>query len=136
VGRVRVGQPAEFSVDAYPGRTFTGQVTRIAPDATIISGVVDYEVTIRVTGSVDGLKPQMTANVMIAGDSRQALVVPTAAVRQSAQGLYVWKVVGGKSVRTPISAGARQLDVTEVRSGLAAGDTVLTGEFPEGANPP
>jgi macrolide-specific efflux system membrane fusion protein len=131
IGRVRVGQPAEFTVDAYPGRTFSGTVTRVAPDATIIGGVVDYEVTIRITSPLDGLKPQMTANVTVAVDSRRALVVPTAAVRQATDGLYVWRVSGGAPRRATVTAGARQLDVTEIRGGLAAGDTVLTGGFPE-----
>ena len=135
IGRVRVGQTAEFTVDPYPGRTFTGVVTRIAPDATIISGVVDYEVTIRVTSDIDGLKPQMTANIIIATETKRALVVPSAAVRQGAQGLFVWKLANGKPVQTTISAGARQLDVTEIRSGLAAGDSVLVGGFPEGTPP-
>ena len=131
IGRVRLGQTAEFSVDAYPGRRFTGDVVRIAPDATIISGVVDYEVTVRLTGDIAGLKPQMTANVTIAGEATQSLVVPSAAVRQTAQALYVWRVRSGQPAQVPITAGTRQLDVTEVRSGLAAGDTVLTGAFPE-----
>jgi RND family efflux transporter MFP subunit len=135
IGRVRVGQTAEFTVDPYPGRTFTGVVTRIAPDATIISGVVDYEVTIRVTSDIEGLKPQMTANIIIATETKRALVVPSAAVRQGAQGLFVWKLANGKPVQTTISAGARQLDVTEIRSGLAAGDSVLVGGFPEGTPP-
>jgi RND family efflux transporter MFP subunit len=135
IGRISIGQSAEFTVDAYPGRTFTGVVTRVAPDATIISGVVDYEVTIRVTGAAEGLKPQMTANVMIAGGARQTLVVPTAAVRQGAQGLYVWHVRGGRPVQTSITAGARQIDATEIRGGLSAGDTVLTAGFPDSRGP-
>ena len=135
IGRVRAGQEAEFTVDAYPGRTFSGVVTRVAPDATIISGVVDYEVTIRITSPRDGLKPEMTANVTIAVDSRQGLVVPTAAVRQGTDGLYVWRLARGAPARVPVTAGARQLDVTEIRSGLAPGDTVLTSGFPEAQTP-
>jgi RND family efflux transporter MFP subunit len=135
IGRVRSGQEAEFTVDAFPGRTFTGVVTRVAPDATIIGGVVDYEVTIRITSPLDGLKPQMTANVTVAVDSRRALVVPTTAVRQGTDGLYVWRLTRGTPARVVVLAGARQLDVTEIRSGLAAGDTVLTGGFPEGQPP-
>lgn len=136
IGRLREGQEAEFTVDAFPGRAFTGIVTRVAPDATIIGGVVDYEVTIRITSPLDGLKPQMTSNVTIAVDSRRALVVPTPAVRQGGDGLYVWRVSRGTPERVVVTAGARQLDVTEIRSGLAPGDTVLTGNFPEGRTAP
>jgi HlyD family secretion protein len=131
VGTVRVGQGATFTVDAYPGREFAGIVTAIAPDATIVSGVVDYEVTIRITATRAGLKPQMTANVTIAGDARRARVVASAAVRQSSQGLYVWLLRGRKPVRRAILVGARQLDITEVTAGLGVGDTVLVGGFPD-----
>ncbi len=65
IGRVRVGDSASFTVDAYPDRVFTGRVTRIAPDATIIGGVVDYEVTVRIDTLAGLLLPQMTTTVRI-----------------------------------------------------------------------
>lgn len=65
IGRVKVGDSASFTVDAYPGRVFTGRVTRIAPDATIIGGVVDYEVTIHINDTGGVLRPQMTTTVTI-----------------------------------------------------------------------
>jgi RND family efflux transporter MFP subunit len=67
IGRVRVGDPASFTVDAYPGHVFAGRVTRIAPDATIIGGVVDYEVTIHIDKPAALLLPQMTTTVTIVG---------------------------------------------------------------------
>ncbi|HXB25897.1 MAG TPA: efflux RND transporter periplasmic adaptor subunit [Gemmatimonadaceae bacterium] len=65
IGRVRVGDSASFTVDAYPDRVFAGRVTRIAPDATIIGGVVDYEVTVRIDKPAGLLLPQMTTTVRI-----------------------------------------------------------------------
>ena len=65
IGRVSLGDAAEFTVDAYPGRRYHGVVARIAPDATIVGGVVDYEVVLRLIGSTNGLKPQMTTAVTI-----------------------------------------------------------------------
>ncbi|MEO7040676.1 MAG: efflux RND transporter periplasmic adaptor subunit [Gemmatimonadaceae bacterium] len=135
IGRVNNGDPAEFTVDAYPGRVFTGRVTNIAPDATVISGVVDYETTIRITGASGAsgrlLRPQMTASVTIEGPSQVALVVPTAAVRQSSEGAYVWRARGGKFSSVAVSTSARQQDYTSIARGLRAGDTVLTANFPE-----
>jgi HlyD family secretion protein len=84
IGRVRIGDTASFTVDAYPDKVFTGRVTRIAPDATIIGGVVDYEVTVRIDNAA-GLLPQMTTTVTIVGPSRP-LVIPPAAIRQGASG--------------------------------------------------
>jgi RND family efflux transporter MFP subunit len=135
IGRVNNGDPAEFTVDAYPGRVFTGKVIGIAPDATVISGVVDYETTIRITGESDAnvklLRPQMTASVTIEGPSTRALVVPTTAIRQGSAGAYVWRERGGKIGSVLISTSARQQDYTTIARGLTAGDTVLTANFPE-----
>jgi len=131
IGRVHVKDSVEFTVDAWPGRVFRGVVMSIAPDATISGGVVDYEVRVRIAGSVSDLKPQMTASVSIGATARRALLVPTTAVRQSAVGTYVWRVRNGTPERLPVVLGARQPDLTEVKSGLAAKDTVLTGGFPD-----
>jgi RND family efflux transporter MFP subunit len=66
IAAVETGRPATFTVESYPGRKFTGIVARIAPTATIVSGVVNYEVTISLTGSETVfLKPDMTANLVI-----------------------------------------------------------------------
>ncbi|MEO8910235.1 MAG: efflux RND transporter periplasmic adaptor subunit [Gemmatimonadaceae bacterium] len=131
IGRVHVGDTAEFTVDAFPGRVFTGEVVRIAPDATIISGVVDYETTIRVQGSPPELRPQMTASITIESRAQRALVVPSAAVRQGATGVYVWRRSGAKIVRIQVRTGSRQADITQITGGLRNGDTVLTANFPE-----
>jgi HlyD family secretion protein len=133
IGGVSKDDSAEFTVDAYPGRVFTGRVINIAPDATVISGVVDYETTIRIVGeaSVKLLRPQMTASVTIDGPSTRALVVPTTAIRQGAGGAYVWREQGGKSSAVFVATSARQQDYTSIARGLRAGDTVLTSNFPE-----
>ena len=131
IGRVRVADGVEFTVDAYPARVFHGRVVAMAPDATVISGVVDYEVRASVLDADELLKPQMTASVSIAGATRTTLMVPAAAIRQSASGPFVWRRRGSTPAAVPVLLGARQTDVMEVRSGLAAGDTVLTASFPE-----
>jgi RND family efflux transporter MFP subunit len=133
IGHVAVGDSARFTVDAYPGRDFMGVVDHISPDATIVSGVVDYEVTIRLRGGTDALKPQMTASVNIEGPSRRALVIPQRALRQTADGAYVWvrRSPGSAPIRAPVRVGARQTDVVEVLAGLRAGETVLTSAFPD-----
>ena len=65
IGPVRVGQPVTFTTETYPDRQFSGRVTRIAPVATIISGVVNYEVAASIDGDVDSLRPDMTATASI-----------------------------------------------------------------------
>jgi len=131
IGGVTVGQRAEFTVDAYADRIFPGEVISIAPDATVLAGVVNYEVRIRILEGVADLKPQMTANVTILGESAETLTMPSQAVRQGPQGAYVWRRNNDNLEQVTIQTGARRLDVTEIRSGLVQGDTVLTSGFPE-----
>jgi RND family efflux transporter MFP subunit len=135
IGRVRVGDSASFTVDAYADHEFTGHVTRIAPDATIIGGVVDYEVTIHIDDPAGLLLPQMTSTVTIAGPPRRSLAVPPSAVRQSANGTYAWRVRGGRPKAIPVLIASRDTQVAEVTSGLSVGDTVLTANFPTEQNP-
>jgi HlyD family secretion protein len=131
IGGVRAGQQAEFTVDTYPGRTFPGEVLSIAPDATVLAGVVNYEVRIRIGEGISDLKPEMTANVTILGERTQALTVPSQAVRQGADGTYVWRTTDGEIEHVTVRTGARRLDVTEILSGLTVGDTVFTSGFPD-----
>src|SRR5437016_2861819 len=82
VGSVAVGQPTEFTVDAYPGRTFRGRVTQIRNAPTIDQNVVTYDAIIEVTNPDLKLKPGMTADVSITVARRDdALRLPNAALR-------------------------------------------------------
>lgn len=82
VGRIRVGQPATFTVDAYPGRTFSGQVTSIRKAPINVQNVITYDAVIGVSNPDLALFPGMTANVRILVNQRlNALRVPNAALR-------------------------------------------------------
>ena len=82
VGRVRVGQPATFTVDAYPGRVFTGTVTSIRKAPINVQNVITYDAVIGVSNPDLKLFPGMTANVKILVNQRpNVLKVPNAALR-------------------------------------------------------
>jgi HlyD family secretion protein len=82
VGGVFEAQPVDFTVDAYPTRTFHGVVTQVRNSPTTINNVVTYDTVISVTNSDYKLKPGMTANVSIVVAQRDgALRLPNAAVR-------------------------------------------------------
>ena len=71
IANVKPSNPVSFTVETYPAREFTGRVTRISPKATILSGVVNYEVGISIDkGGGKILKPDMTANVSIKTGNR------------------------------------------------------------------
>lgn len=82
IGRIRTGQQASFTVDAYPGRTFEGRVNQIRKSAQNVSNVVTYMVEVDAANPRKELLPGMTANVRIVTDTRKdVLKVPNAALR-------------------------------------------------------
>ena len=82
VGRIAVGQRASFTVDAFPGRSFAGEVTQIRKAATVVSNVVTYTVIISAANPELSLLPGMTANArIITAQKDKALKVPNAALR-------------------------------------------------------
>ena len=82
VGRVRVGQRATFTVDAFRGRTFTGQVVQVRKAGQVVQSVVTYTVVVSAPNPGLVLLPSMTASVAIEVDRRDAaLKVPNAALR-------------------------------------------------------
>lgn len=82
VGRIREGQEATFTVDAFPGRQFRGQVQQIRKAPQIVQNVVTYTVVVSASNRDQSLLPGMTANVRIITDQREnALRLPNAALR-------------------------------------------------------
>lgn len=82
VGGVLEGQTVEFTVDAYPYRTFHGEVTQVRNSPTTVNNVVTYDAVIGVTNADYKLKPGMTANVSIIVAQREnVLKIPNAALR-------------------------------------------------------
>jgi HlyD family secretion protein len=82
IGGVREGQLASFSVDAYPARTFQGEVVQVRNAPTTVQNVVTYDVVVRVDNASLELKPGMTAAVTITTDRRDdAVRLPVRALR-------------------------------------------------------
>jgi len=82
VGRLNPGQPATFSVDAFPRRSFAGEIVQIRKSPVTVQNVVSYTVVISARNPDLALLPGMTANVRIIVDQREdALKVPNAALR-------------------------------------------------------
>jgi HlyD family secretion protein len=82
VGGVMEGQTVEFTVDAYPTRTFHGVVTQVRNSPTTVNNVVTYDAVIGVTNADYKLKPGMTASVSIIIAQRDnALQLRNAALR-------------------------------------------------------
>jgi len=82
VGQIRAGQPVGFSVDAFPGREFRGEVRQVRLAAVNTQNVITYPVIIAVENPDFSLLPGMTANANIeVSERRGVLRVPNAALR-------------------------------------------------------
>jgi HlyD family secretion protein len=82
VGGVVAGQDVDFTVDAYPYRTFYGAVVQVRNAPTNSSNVVSYDCVVSVTNTDYKLKPGMTANIsFIIAQRENALTIPNAALR-------------------------------------------------------
>lgn len=124
IGSVRPGDAVTFTTEAYPDLTFTGTVSRIAPMATIVSGVVNYAVSIAIHGSQARLKPAMTANVVIRTAHHDGLVVPGEAVHRDGDERFVYVESAGSLRKQPVITGERLDGAIEIKQGLGAGDRV------------
>ena len=82
VGEVKVGQPATFTVDAFPGRDFEAKLTELRSAPQIVQNVVTYQAVLEVENPALALKPGMTASVkIVTGEADDALLIPNAALR-------------------------------------------------------
>ncbi|GIK38733.1 MAG: hypothetical protein BroJett011_25660 [Chloroflexota bacterium] len=135
IGRIRQGQPAEVSLDAFAEQSFAGAVTDIAPRPVEKEGdsIVTYEVTITLdpSGQPLNLLTGMTASAAI--ETRQlkdVVVVPNRAIQIDRAGsepvVFVEKLDGqGQTTRVEVELGSRNGNVTEVVAGLEEGDQVI-----------
>src|SRR5262249_38141418 len=82
IGGVLEKQNVDFTVDAYPTRTFHGEVSQVRNSPSTVNNVVTYDVVIGVTNADFKLKPGMTANTSIIVASRTgAIKAPNSALR-------------------------------------------------------
>jgi len=130
LGYLRPGQKAVVSVAAYPGRTFTGQVTFIYP--TVEPESRTARVRVELSNEAGLLKPDLYGTVDIeAGESVAAVAIPESAVLDSGTRQVVLIDLGGGTFEPrEVELGARGDGYVEVVEGLAAGKRVVVdGNF-------
>jgi HlyD family secretion protein len=158
VGVVQVGQDVDFTVDAFPMRTFHGKVVQVRNAPITVQNVVTYDTVIGVSNPDLKLKPGMTANVsIIVAHKDNVLQIKNAALRyrpaeatpaeigsrspapagarggagreRRTSGRTVYLSSGGQTKPVQIKTGISDGVVTEVIEGLKEGDRVVTAEL-------
>ena len=88
VGKIRTGQKTTFTVDAFAGQTFEGEVRQVRKAAQTVANVVTYVAVIGFSNAGGRLLPGMTANVRVVTEAREnVLKVPNAALRMKIAGI-------------------------------------------------
>ena len=128
IGKIRVGQPVEFTVDAYPDSPFQGSVSEIRNAPITVQNVVTYDVVVKVDNPEMKLKPGMTANVsIIVSSKKNVLRIPNAALRfrpsekrdmakQKEKGNGVWVLENKTLKRIAVTTGISDGMYTELLS--------------------
>jgi HlyD family secretion protein len=148
IGRVRVGQAVDFTVDAYSDDTFEGVVNQIRLQPVVTNNVVTYTVIIEAPNPEEKLFPGMTASVEIVTDAATGLSIPAEALNfnptpellkrmspakpepsaeptPSPDAKAVWVKTDAGAVRRAIVTGLSDGIHIIVADGLAAGDEVV-----------
>jgi RND family efflux transporter MFP subunit len=127
--RLRPGQTATLSTDAFPGETFQGSVERIAP--VFRESTRQARVELRVANPELRLKPGMFARATVTLDrAEQAVIVPEQALttRDGREGLFVISADGTSASWREVEPGIRQDERVQVRGEDLAGRVVVLGQ--------
>jgi HlyD family secretion protein len=135
VARVRVGQPAYVTIEAFPGRKIPGRVKRIAPfvvDLEKQARTVDVEVELANPEDAKSLLVGYSADVEIILDVRDDVVrVPTQALLEGNR-VLVYDSKDGRLVERQLQTGVSNWAFTEIASGLQPGEQVVLSVEREG----
>ena len=134
VGRIKSGQRATFTVDAFAGQTFEGTVNQVRKAAQSVANVVTYVAIVGFSNNDGRLLPGMTANVRVVTDSREAILkIPNAALRVKIAGVEP-AMSNAPSPQATASMASTRADVPPLSSALKppAGGVApaITGQGP------
>jgi HlyD family secretion protein len=149
IGSVKEGESANFSVEAYTDRSFSGSVVQVRQAPQTVQNVVTYDVVVGVDNPQFLLKPGMTATVGIVTDRRSGVLripdqalrfMPSGAARPTAGsatsgGTQVWLLRDGKPVPMAVRIGLDDDTYSELLDGrLQVNNQVIIGEQREGGS--
>ncbi len=140
IADLKVGQKAQMTIDGYDGDAFTGRISFISSEpassssASGSSSSTQYSITVSAEDLPELAKSGMTGTLDIVIEQREnVLLVPTTAVSGSSSTSFVRVMQDGKPVFRQVETGMATASSTEITSGLVEGETVVTGQYTDGA---
>jgi RND family efflux transporter MFP subunit len=133
LGRIRMGQAAEVTPDAYPESPYPAKVVKLYPQVDRQKGTLKVEVS--VLEPDQRLLPDMSVRIRFLdepeGGGQPMVLVPADAVHgEDGEKRWVWVVRDGRARRVPVEVGGPVGDRIDVTSGLAGGETLVTSPEP------
>jgi macrolide-specific efflux system membrane fusion protein len=130
VPKVKVGNKATLTMNAFPTQTFTGKIVSIDTTGSASSGVTTYPAYIVYDSAIDGIYPNMAVDASIITTVKDnVILVPNAAVQTSTStGQSTVRIMKNGQVSTVnVTIGVANDTQTEIDSGVSENDTVVTG---------
>ena len=122
--KIKKGQKAEVSIDAYPDRKFTGQVHNIFPVMDTSTRTTSIEILVNNPGNL--LKPGMFARTDIIVVNRGSVIaVPAEVIIEEEEGKIVYTVENSKAKSRKITTGMEEDDRVEILSGIEEGALLI-----------
>lgn len=128
VANVAVGQTVQFTLDAFPGKSFEGRVSSVAPSATQRQGSTVYSAIVNFSKApVVNLRPGMAASLSIISLTKNnILLVPNRAIETIGSRKYLNRVTGeNRTEKVVVETGLTNGDQTEIASGINEGDQIV-----------
>jgi multidrug efflux pump subunit AcrA (membrane-fusion protein) len=129
IGKLKIGQEAEYYVDTFPDKLFHGTVGKVYPQPVTKDNIVYYLAIVEVPKKdTDFLKPEMTTHVkVIFEDKKDILTAPNAAIKFEEGKQIAYKATGPDKVeKVLLQTGVRGEERTEVLAGASEGDKLAT----------
>ena len=133
LNRVRLGQKAFVTPDAYPDKRYEAKVVKMYPQVNRSKGTLKIEVGIQ--DPDEYLLPDMSVRLSFLAGEQPAtengpplVLVPKSALRSDSSGSFAWVVTDGKLRRQVVRAGAERGDQVAIEQGLAGGEALVIGD--------
>ena len=127
IPQIKVGQEAEMVFDAFFDQTFTGKVVEVATIGVNTTGIVNYNVTIQLDSTNEGIRPGMTVGVNILVEEKpNTYTVPAESVVSRDGNYFVYVLRNGKPVEVEVKIGAYSSRKIEVlQADIQDGESIL-----------
>jgi len=128
IGNIKLGQPVNIELDAYPGEIIKGKVEHIAYESKVINNVTIYEVDLLPDSIPSFFRSGMSATInFISQEKNDVLMLPLKAIKKISERSYVFQTdrVTNKTNPVQIKTGLENTSHVEIISGLKAGDKVV-----------